>query len=166
MRDQFNHSKLWVYKIVKALVNKKLFIFYNRRRNFHQVFDTIVETFSFVGIKQSKSLSPGISTIGRRLSRSMSKVWKNTNEGYVISDMDIIFCIINMSLNRFESICTTFKKETERLVEVFDRITLKDRHDIIRQGYILKQLTTEMIKECENKTDCLKTMDLVAPLDA
>jgi hypothetical protein len=68
-----------------------------------------------------------------------------------------------MSLNRFEGICTTFKRETEKLVEIFDRISLKDRHDVIRQAYILKQLTTEMIKECENKTDCLKTMDSLAP---
>jgi hypothetical protein len=89
----------------------------------------------------------------------MSKVWKNPDAGYVVTDTDIIFCIINLSLNRFEGICTTFKKETEKLVEIFDQISLKDRHDIIRQAYILKHLTNEMIKECENKTDCLKTMD-------
>ncbi len=99
------------------------------------------------------------------MSRSMSKVWKSPNDGYVITKMDIILCMINLSLNRFERICTTFTQETKRFKEVFDKIILKDRHDIIRQAYILRQLTTEMTQECRNKADCLKTLEQNMPLN-
>ena len=96
----------------------------------------------------------------------MSKIWKNPNDGYMITQMDIVFCMINLSLNRFEGICATFNKETEKVLEVFEKISLKDRPDIIRQAYILKQLTVEMTQECKNKSDCLQIIDSVTPLNA
>jgi hypothetical protein len=77
MRHHLNQSKLVVFKIVKTLVNKKMFIFYSKARNFNHLLNNLVETFSFVGFRQQRNLLPVAKGFNRRLSRSMSKVWKN-----------------------------------------------------------------------------------------
>ena len=51
MRHHLNQSKLVVFKIVKTLVNKKMFIFYSKERNFKHLLNNLVETFSFVGFR-------------------------------------------------------------------------------------------------------------------
>jgi hypothetical protein len=70
----------------------------------------------------------------------------------------MIFSLFNMSLNRFESICTTFKKEAEKIQYNSDYAHENDRQDQIRSAFILKELTTEMILECANKKKCLIKM--------
>lgn len=47
MRDSQNQTKSQIFKIVKAIVNKKLFIFYNKHENFIEIFNMIVKTFNF-----------------------------------------------------------------------------------------------------------------------
>lgn len=70
----------------------------------------------------------------------------------------MIFSLFNLSLNRFESICTTFKNEARKICDISDTISQNDRQDQIRTAFILKELTTEMILECANKKMCLVKM--------
>lgn len=45
MRDPFNQAKQRVVKIVNAVVNRKVFIFYNNQTVFEEVFDDLKKYF-------------------------------------------------------------------------------------------------------------------------
>lgn len=99
MRDTFNQAKQKVVKIVHAIVNRKIFIFYNRQTVFDEIFDCFEKQFGF---RQKYSTSFMQQTYNSKMSlnkqrKSVSKIDAlGTNDPIVTSD--IFFAIFNLSL--------------------------------------------------------------------
>jgi Mg2+ and Co2+ transporter CorA len=64
---------------------------------------------------------------------------------------DIVFVILSESLNRIEPIVDGFKREAHTLNSIVETISISERTEIIKRGYLAKEMTIELLMETENK---------------
>lgn len=64
---------------------------------------------------------------------------------------DIIFAVLNESLNRIEPIVYGFTQEAHILNSIVETISISERTEIIKRGYLAKEMTYDMLLETKNK---------------
>jgi len=115
LRSNLDQAKLYNIKILHVTVNRKIFVFYNHNQTFIDIFNQLKTFFELTHTTNPDFLKP------------QAKFNQTRDEKLVPSDL--IFSLFNMSLNRFESICTTFKNEAEKIQYNSDYAHENDRHD-------------------------------------
>lgn len=68
---------------------------------------------------------------------------------------DITFAILNEALNRIEPIVYGFSQEAKVLNAIVETISIRERAEVIKRGYIAKEMTIELMLETENKKEFL-----------
>lgn len=143
LRDRTNLLKMRIVKIVYATVNRKVFIFYSRPNIYQDLASLLINAFRFQDSDHDQT---------------QSSLFKREEECDGLVASDIIFALINDSLNRIEPIVYGFHNESKALNADIEKRKATERSEVMGRAFMAKENTIELMEEIENKLFFLEEM--------
>ena len=75
-----------------------------------------------------------------------------------LSPGDIIFVVINESLNRTEGISNGYQREAKTLLNLVEKMSGREVSEVMRRLYIAKDIAIHIVAEIEDKKSFVKNL--------